>query len=291
MYGIPAFRLPKDIVQTEIDLLRRMGVEIVCDFVVGKTATVGALLGEGYEAVFVGSGAGFPIFAGIPGENLNGVLSANEYLTRSNLMRGYSPDYATPIMVKDKVAVLGGGNVALDAARTALRLGASEVRIVYRRSVEESPARDEELKHAEAEGVRLMWLTNAIEVLGNEQGWVCGLRCMKMALGEPGPDGRRRPFPVEGSEFDFPTDMVIVAYGNRPHPLVPRTTEGLAVASWGGIVADEVTGRTNLPGVYAGGDIVTGAATVIQAMGAGKRAAEAMDRYLSVKAGAPQGRS
>jgi glutamate synthase (NADPH/NADH) small chain len=287
MYGIPAFRLPKDIVQTEIELLRRMRVEIVCDFVVGKTATIADLLSEGYESVFIGSGAGFPIFASIPGENLNGVLSANEYLTRSNLMRGYRPDYATPIMVKDKVAVLGGGNVALDAARTALRLGASEVRIVYRRSVEEAPARDEELKHGEAEGLQLMWLNNAIEVLGSDQGWVRGLRCVKMALGEPGADGRRRPYPVEGSEFEFATDLVIVAYGNQPHPLVPRTTPGLTIAKWGGIVADEVTGQTSLEGVYAGGDIVTGAATVIQAMGAGKRAAEAIDKYLTTKHGAP----
>ena len=283
MYGIPAFRLPKEIVQTEIDLLRCMGVEIVCDFVVGKTATVQELLSEGYQAVFIGSGAGLPIFGDVPGENLNGVLSANEYLTRANLMRGYRADYATPVMVKDRVAVLGGGNVAMDAARTALRLGAKEVRVVYRRSVEEAPARDEELKHAEQEGIRLMWLTNAIEVLGDERGWVQGLRCVKMALGEPGADGRRRPHAVQGSEFEFPMDMVIVAYGNRPHPLVPRTTDGLAVTDWGGIVADEATGLTNLKGVYAGGDIVTGAATVIQAMGAGKRAAEAIDRYLQAR--------
>lgn len=282
-YGIPAFRLPKDIVQQEIELVRAMGVDIVCDFVVGKTATIEGLLEEGYEAVFIGSGAGLPILADIPGENFNGVLSANEYLTRANLMRGYDPDYATPIMIKERVAVLGGGNVAMDSARTALRLGAREVRIVYRRSIEEAPARDAELKHAEEEGVHFMWLTNAIEVLGDESGWVRGLRCVKMKLGEPGADGRRRPYPVEGSEFEFPTEMVIAAYGNRPHPLVPRSTSGLAVTRWGTIAADEVTGQTSLEGVYAGGDIVTGAATVIQAMGAGKRAAAAIDQYLSSK--------
>jgi len=291
MYGIPAFRLPKDIVHAEIDLLHQMGVGIERNFVVGKTATIEELFSEGYEAVFIGSGAGTPIFAGVPGENLNGVLSANEYLTRSNLMRGYSADYATPIMVKERVAVLGGGNVAMDAARTAMRLGARQVTLVYRRTIEEAPARAEELKHAEHEGLKFMWLTNSVEVLGNEHGWVCGLRCVRMELGEPGPDGRRRPFPVEGSEFDIPVDMVIVAFGNRPHPLVPQTTPGLEVTKWGTIAADEVTGATSLPGVYAGGDIVTGAATVIQAMGAGKRAAAAIDQYLQERharaAGAP----
>jgi glutamate synthase (NADPH/NADH) small chain len=288
-YGIPAFRLPKEIVHAEVNLLRRMGVEVVCDFVVGKTATLEQLLEEGYGAVFIGSGAGTPIFGGMPGENLNGVLSANEYLTRSNLMRGYDPDYATPVMVKDRVAVLGGGNVAMDSARTALRLGAEEVRIVYRRSVEESPAREAELEHAREEGIRFMWLTNAVEVLGSDEGWVRGLRCVKMQLGEPGADGRRRPFPVEGSEFEFRTDMVVVAYGNRPHPLVPRTTPGLEVSKWGTIVADELTGATSLEGVYAGGDIVTGAATVIQAMGAGKRAAAAIDEYLRGRRAAENG--
>ena len=200
-------------------------------------------------------------------------------------MRGYRADYATPIMLKDRVAVLGGGNVAMDSARTAMRLGASEVTLVYRRTIQEAPARVEELKHAEQEGLKFMWLTNSVEVLGNEQGWVRGLRCVRMELGEPGPDGRRRPYPVEGSEFDIPLDMVIVAFGNRPHPLVPRTTPGLEVSKWGTIVADEATGATSLPGVYAGGDIVTGAATVIQAMGAGKRAAAAMDDYLKGKSG------
>jgi glutamate synthase (NADPH/NADH) small chain len=283
LYGIPSFRLPKEIVHKEIDLLRRMGVEIICDFVVGKTATIEELMREGYAGVFIGTGAGTPIMAGVPGENLNGVLSANEYLTRVNLMRGYRADYATPVMVKDRVAVLGGGNVAMDSARVALRLGAKEVTIVYRRSIEESPARAAEQHHAEEEGIRFMWLTNAVEVLGDGKGWVAGLRCVKMELGEPGADGRRRPFPIKGSEFEMPMDLVIVAYGNRPHPLVPQSTPGLEIAKWGGIVVNEATGATCLPGVYAGGDIVTGAATVIQAMGAGKTAAEAMDEYLSGK--------
>jgi glutamate synthase (NADPH/NADH) small chain len=283
VYGIPAFRLPKDVVAHEVKLLRTMGVAIECDFVVGKTATIEDLLQEGYEAVFVGSGAGYPVFAGIPGENLNGVLSANEYLTRSNLMRAWNEEYATPIMVRDRVAVLGGGNVAMDAARTALRLGATDVALVYRRTIEESPARDGELEHAREEGIRFMWLTNAIEVLGDDEGWVSGLRCVRMQLGEPASDGRRRPFPVKGSEFEFPTDMVIVAYGNRPHPLVPLTTPGLRVTSRGTIVADEDTGLTSIEGIYAGGDIVTGAATVIQAMGAAKRAAAAIHKSLLEK--------
>jgi len=280
LYGIPSFRLPKEIVHKEIDLLRQMGVEIVCDFVVGKTATVQELMDEGHAAVFIGTGAGTPILAGVPGENLNGVLSANEYLTRVNLMRGYRADYATPVMVKDRVAVLGGGNVAMDSARVALRLGAKEVTIVYRRSVEESPARRAERHHAEEEGIRFMWLTNAVEIQGDDKGWVRGMRCIRMELGEPGTDGRRRPIPIEGSEFDMPMDLVIVAFGNRPHPLVPQSTPGLEIAKWGGIVTEEATGATCLEGVYAGGDIVTGAATVIQAMGAGKTAAASMDAYL-----------
>ncbi len=288
LYGIPSFRLPKEIVHQEIDLLRQMGVKIVTNFVVGKTATLPDLLAEGYRAAFIGTGAGTPIMAGIAGENFNGVLSANEYLTRVNLMRGYRADYSTPVMVRNRVAVLGGGNVAMDSARVALRLGAEQVRIVYRRSVEESPARVAELHHAQQEGVEFMWLTNAVEVLGQD-GWVRGLRCVKMELGEPGPDGRRRPYPVEGSDFEFETDLVIVAYGNRPHPLVPRTTEGLKVTKWGTIAADEGTGATSLEGVYAGGDIVTGAATVIQAMGAGKRAAAAINAYICGKGGRGNG--
>jgi glutamate synthase (NADPH/NADH) small chain len=281
MYGIPAFRLPKDIVLREIELLGRMGVELICDFVVGKTATIQELFREGYAAAFIGSGAGTPVMAEIPGENFNGVLSANEYLTRANLMRAYSADHATPIIMRKRVAVLGAGNVAMDSARTALRLGADEVHIIYRRTIEESPARAEELRHAQEEGLRFSWLTNAIAVLGDASGWVSGLRCIRMELGEPGADGRRRPYPVEGSEFEMPMDMVIAAYGNRPHPLVPMTTPGLKITPHGTIVADEVTGATSLEGVYAGGDIATGAATVIQAMGAGKRAAAAIDRYVT----------
>ena len=283
-YGIPAFRMPKDVVAREVELVRSMGVEIECDFVVGKTATIQQLFEEGYEAVFIGSGAGYPIFGGIPGENLNGVLSANEYLTRVNLMRGWRRDSETPVLLRDRVAVLGGGNVAMDAARTALRLGAGEVRIVYRRSVEEAPAREGELEHAQQEGIRLMWLTNAIEVLGDEAGWVRGLRCVRMELGEPGKDGRRRPLPIEGSQFDFATELLIVAYGNRPHPLIPQTTPDLEITEWGTITVDEASGQTNMEGVFAGGDIVTGAATVIQAMGAGKRAAAAINEYLLKKA-------
>jgi len=285
VYGIPEFRLPKAIVEKEIEYLRSMGIEIVTNFVVGKTASLVQLFEEGYRAVFVGSGAGLPTFAGIPGENLNGVLSANEYLTRVNLMKAYRPDYRTPVMVRRQVAVLGGGNVAMDAARTALRLGAEKVTLVYRRTIHEAPAREAELQHAEEEGIEFRWLASATEVLGDEEGWVRGLRCVRMELGEPGEDGRRRPYPVEGTEFEFPVDLVIVAYGNRPHPLVPRTTEGLKVSPRGTIVVQEGTGATSLEGVYAGGDIVTGAATVIQAMGAGKQAAAAIDEYLTEKYG------
>jgi len=280
-YGIPEFRLPKEIVRQEVDFVRSLGVRIVTDFVVGKTATVHELLQEGYRAVFIGSGAGLPIMAGIPGENLNGVLSANEYLTRVNLMRAYDERYETPVLTRRRVAVLGGGNVAMDSARTARRLGAEEVTIVYRRSEQECPARRAELHHAIEEGIQVRWLCNAVEILGDSNGWVRGLRCIRMKLGEPGPDGRRRPYPIEGTEFELPVEMVIVAYGNRPHPLVPQTTEGLKVGPRGTIEAQPGTGATSLPGVFAGGDIVTGAATVILAMGAGKDAARAIHRYLS----------
>ena len=281
VYGIPEFRLPKAIVQAEVDFVKSLGVELNTDFVVGKTATVPELLNEGFKAVFVGSGAGLPIMAGAPGENLNGVLSANEYLTRVNLMKAYRPDYQTPVHVKKRVAVLGGGNVAMDSARTALRLGADEVTIIYRRSEEECPARLAELHHAIQEGIKMMWLTNAVAFLSDGKGWVNGVRCQKMKLGEPDSDGRRRPYPIEGSEFEMPMDLIIVAYGNRPHPLVPQTTEGLKVSSHGTIVTEPGTGATSLKGVFAGGDIATGAATVILAMGAGKDAARAMDKYLS----------
>jgi len=284
-YGIPEFRLPKEIVGKEIDYLQSLGVEIETNFVVGKTASIQELFDEGYRSVFIGTGAGLPIFPHIEGENLNGVLSANEYLTRVNLMKAYRPDYQTPVTIRRRVAVLGGGNVAMDAARTARRLGAEEVTIVYRRSVEEAPARKAELKHAEEEGIKFKWLNNAVAILGDDEGWVNGLRCVEMELGEPGEDGRRRPYPIEGSEFGFPVEMVIVGYGNRPHPLVPQNTEGLEVTDWGTIQVEEGTGATSLEGVYAGGDIVTGAATVIQAMGAGKRSAAAIDQYILEKYG------
>jgi len=283
VYGIPEFRLPKAVVQAEVDFVKSLGVELHRDFVVGKTATIEELFEEGYKAVFIGSGAGLPIMAGVAGENLNGVLSANEYLTRVNLMKAYRQDHHTPVHIKGRVAVLGGGNVAMDSARTALRLGADEVTIIYRRSEAEAPARRAELEHAIEEGVVMRWLCNSVEFLGNEQDWVSGVRCVNMKLGEPGPDGRRRPFPIEGSEFVLPMDMVIVAFGNRPHPLVPQTTDGLKVSSHGTIIVEPGTGATSLKGVYAGGDIATGAATVIQAMGAGKEAARAMDEYLSGK--------
>jgi glutamate synthase (NADPH/NADH) small chain len=283
VYGIPEFRLPKEIVRQEVEFVKSLGVQINTNFVVGKTATLQELFQEGYEAIFIGSGAGLPIMAGFPGENLNGVMSANEYLTRTNLMKAYDDNYRTPVMIKRRVAVLGGGNVAMDAARTAMRLGAESVTLIYRRSAEECPARAAEVEHAKAEGLKIMWLTNGIEVLGDEKGWVGGMRCIKMKLGEPGPDGRRRPYPMEGSEFELELDLVIVAYGNRPHPLIPQTTDGLMVSDRGTIVAEAGSGATSLKGVYAGGDIVTGAATVILAMGAGKDAARAIDRYLSGK--------
>jgi len=283
VYGIPEFRLPKEIVRQEVEFVKSLGVQINTNFVVGKTATLQELFQEGYEAIFIGSGAGLPIMAGFPGENLNGVMSANEYLTRTNLMKAYDDNYRTPVMIKRRVAVLGGGNVAMDAARTAMRLGAESVTLIYRRSAEECPARAAEVEHAKAEGLKIMWLTNGIEVLGDEKGWVRGMRCIKMKLGEPGPDGRRRPYPMEGSEFELELDLVIVAYGNRPHPLIPQTTDGLMVSDRGTIVAEAGSGATSLKGVYAGGDIVTGAATVILAMGAGKDAARAINRYLSGK--------
>jgi len=280
MYGIPEFRLPKAIVQAEVDYVERLGVKIVYNAVIGRYLTVDQLLQE-YDAVFLGTGAGLPYFMNIPGENLNGVYSANEYLTRSNLMRAYKfPEYDTPIIKSRKVAVLGGGNVAMDAARTALRLGAEEVTVVYRRSRKEMPARIEEIAHAEEEGVNLQLLTNPVEILGDEEGWVRGMRCIRMELGEPDASGRRRPVPIEGSEFNIEVDTVVVSIGNGANPLVPQTTPGLETNKWGNIIADEKTCATSKPGVYAGGDIVIGAATVILAMGAGKVAAKAMHRYM-----------
>jgi len=286
MYGIPEFRLPKSIVQQEIDALKKLGVEVQVNMVVGSTITIDELMQEeGYEAVFVGSGAGLPYFLGIPGENLNGVYSANEFLTRTNLMRAYLfPQWDTPIHIGKRVAVVGAGNVAMDAARTALRLGAEEVHIVYRRSEAEMPARKEEIEHAREEGIKFSLLTNPVEILGNEKGWVTGLKCIKMELGEPDSSGRRRPVPIAGSELILPMDVVVVAVGQGPNPLIPRTTEGLETNKWGNIVADD-TGATSMLGVFAGGDVVTGAATVIKAMGAGKAAAEAIDDYIQSKKG------
>ena len=282
VYGIPEFRLPKEIVAREIDALRTMGVDIEVNTVVGKTVSVEELMREqGFEAVFIGSGAGLPRFMNIPGENLKGVYSANEFLTRVNLMKAYLPGSATPIQHARRVAVVGGGNVAMDAARSALRLGAEEVSIVYRRSLEELPARHEEVEHAMEEGIQFRLLTNPTEILGDESGFVRGMTCLRMKLGEPDASGRRSPVEIPGSEFLLECDCVIMAIGTSPNPLIKSTTEGLEVNRRGGIVVEENTGKTSLDGVYAGGDAVTGAATVILAMGAGKTAAKAIDEYLS----------
>ena len=281
MYGIPEFRMPKDIVQTEVEYVRSLGVEIRLDSVVGKTVTVDELLENGYDAVFLGTGAGLPMFLNIPGENLNGVYSANEFLTRTNLMKAYLfPEYDTPLKAVNRVAVIGGGNVAMVSARCALMLGAEEVHIVYRRSRAEMPARLEEAENAEEEGIIFKFLTNPKQFLGNEKGWVVGMECYQMELGEPDASGRRRPVVIPGSEFVIDVDTVIVALGTTPNPLVSTTTRGLETTKQGTVVADEETGRTTKPGVWAGGDIVTGAATVISAMGAGRRAAAAIDAYL-----------
>ena len=280
VYGIPEFRLPKAIVQKEVDGLKALGVTIATDTVVGRTITVDELMEEqGFEAVFIGSGAGLPMFMNIPGVNYKGVLSANEFLTRINLMKAYQPGSATPVQHGKKVAVVGGGNVAMDAARCARRLGA-EVTIVYRRTEAELPARKEEVEHAKEEGIQFRFLTNPLEILADDQGWVRSIRCQEMALGEPDASGRRRPVPVEGSEMELPMDCVIMALGTSPNPLIKSTTEGLETQKWGGIVADADTGLTSRPGVYAGGDAVSGAATVILAMGAGKTAASTIDRQL-----------
>ncbi len=287
VYGIPEFRLPKEIVQREVDYVARLGVEIRTNFVVGKTATVDELMNEqGYQAVFLGNGAGLPYFMNIPGENLNGVYSANEFLTRVNLMKAYLfPEYDTPIKRGRRVVVVGGGNVAMDSARTALRLGAEEVYIVYRRSRLEMPARGEEIENAEEEGIRFKLLTNPVHISANEDGWVRAMDCQRMELGEPDASGRRRPIPIAGSEFELPLDIVVIAVGNGANPLVASTTNDLKTNKWGYIVADDQTGQTSRPGVFAGGDIVTGAATVILAMGAGKRAALAIDEYLEAGKG------
>ena len=285
MYGIPEFRLPKNVVKSEIDNLVRLGVEIKTNMVVGKATSVDELMEEeGYDAVFIGTGAGLPYFLNIPGENLLGVYSANEFLTRSNLMKAYDfPEYHTPVKVGKRVAVLGAGNVAMDASRTALRLGAEESIIVYRRSREEMPVRHEELEHAEEEGVKFQLLTNPVEIIGDEKGLVTGMKCLRYELGEPDASGRRSPVPIPGSEFILEVDTVVVSIGQGPNPLVTKSTPGLDLNKRGNIVADPETMATSKPGVFAGGDIVTGAATVILAMGAGKTAAKAIDEYLKNK--------
>ena len=292
VYGIPEFRLPKAIVQKEVDNLTAMGVDMETNTVIGKTLTIDELFEQGFEAVFVGSGAGLPNFMNIPGEAYKGVYSANEFLTRSNLMKAYKADPVTPIMKGGNVAVVGGGNVAMDAARTALRLGADKVYIVYRRSLEELPARREEVEHAMEEGIEFKLLNNPVEILGYnnpddkrdpKNGFVTGMKCIRMELGEPDEKGRRRPVPVPGSEFVLDVNTVIIAIGTSPNPLIKSTTKGLEVNKKGGIVVEEGTGLTSREGVYAGGDAVTGAATVISAMGAGKAAAKAIDEYLSNK--------
>ncbi len=283
VYGIPEFRLPKAIVQQEIDTLKALGVHVETNMVIGKVLSVDELMEDGgFEAVFIGSGAGLPRFMGIPGENLKGVYSANEYLTRVNLMKAYREDSTTPIQAARRVAVVGGGNVAMDAARCAMRLGADEVTIVYRRSMEELPARAEEVEHAEEEGVQFRLLTNPVEILADDNRCVAGLRCVEMELGEPDASGRRRPVEKSDSEFTVEADCVIMAIGTSPNPLIKSTTAGLETQKWGGIIADE-NGLTSRPGVYAGGDAVTGAATVILAMGAGKTAAAAIDEYIQNK--------
>lgn len=292
VYGIPEFRLPKSIVQKEVDTLKALGVDIETNVVIGKTITVDELFEDGYEAVFIGSGAGLPRFMGIPGESLRGVYSANEFLTRNNLMKAYRDGSDTPIMKAKKVAVVGGGNVAMDAARTALRLGAEKVSIVYRRSMDELPARREEVEHAMEEGIEFNLLTNPTKIIGYENaedkrdpknGTVIGMECLKMELGEPDERGRRSPVEIPGSEFEMDVDCVIMSIGTSPNPLIKSTTDGLEVNRRGGIIVEEDSGKTTKDGVWAGGDAVTGAATVILAMGAGKSAAESIDKYLSEK--------
>ena len=284
MYGIPEFRLPKAIVQQEIDGLKKMGVDFECNMVIGKVLTIDELMSEyGYEAVFVGSGAGLPRFMGIPGEILKGVSSANEFLTRSNLMKAYLPTSKTPIRAGKKVAVVGGGNVAMDAARSALRLGADTVYIVYRRGMAELPARKEEVEHAEEEGIIFKTLCNPVEILSDDEGFVKAITCVEMELGEPDASGRRRPIEKKGSEFTMDVDTVIMSLGTSPNPLIRSTTPGLETNKHGCIVTEGDEGKTSREGVYAGGDAVTGAATVIKAMGAGKAAAKAIDEYIQNK--------
>ncbi|MFA5399579.1 MAG: NADPH-dependent glutamate synthase [Dehalococcoidia bacterium] len=281
MYGIPEFRLPKNVVQSEVDYVKSLGVDIQLDSVMGKLATVDELLEKDYDAVFLGTGAGLPMFLGIPGENLNGVYSANEFLTRVNLMKAYLfPEYDTPIKIGKQVAVIGGGNVAMDSARCALRLGANKVYIIYRRSRTEMPARHEEVENAEEEGIIFKFLTNPKQIIGDDKGWVKAMECYEMELGEPDASGRRRPITKQGSEFIIDVDVVVIALGTTPNPLIPSTTKGLEVTKHGTVVADEQSGKTVKDRVWAGGDVVTGAATVISAMGAGKRAAASIHEFL-----------
>ena len=286
MYGIPEFRLPKDLVLREIETVKREGVRIETDMVIGRVLSLDELMQQGFEAIFVGSGAGLPAFMNIPGENYNGVYSANEFLTRVNLMKAYKfPETDTPVKVGRNVAVIGGGNVAMDAARCAKRLGAENVSIIYRRSEAELPARREEVHHAKEEGIEFRLLENPTRILGDEKGWVSGIECVNMELGEPDASGRRRPVAVKGSEHEYEMETVVVAIGTTPNPLIKMTTPGLDVQKWGGIIVNEETGATSREGVYAGGDAVTGAATVILAMGAGKKAAAAIDRFIKSKHG------
>ncbi|MBN1299071.1 MAG: NADPH-dependent glutamate synthase [Actinobacteria bacterium] len=283
VYGIPEFRLPKSIVSGEVEYVKSLGVEIKLNCIIGKTFTIDELLENGYESIFIGTGAGLPYFLGIPGENLNGVYSANEYLTRVNLMKGYLfPQWDTPVKRAGIVSVIGGGNVALDSARTALRLGARKVYLIYRRTEVEMPGRIEEIKHAREEGVDMVFLTNPVEIKG-ENGWIKKLVCIRMELGEPDDSGRRRPIPVPNSEYEIDTEIAVIAIGQGPNPVLTQTSPDIALNKWGNIIADS-SGKTSKKGVFAGGDIVTGAATVILAMGAGKNAAKAMDQYLKTRA-------
>ncbi|MGD9824630.1 FAD-dependent oxidoreductase, partial [Desulfobacter sp.] len=283
VYGIPEFRLPKEIVASEVATLEKMGAIIECNTVIGATITVDELFAEGYDAVYIGVGAGLPKFMDLPGENLIGIYSANEYLTRTNLMKGYLfPKYDTPIARGKNVVIIGAGNVAMDSARTAMRLGADSVKVVYRRSREEMPARNEELHHAEEEKIEFVLLTNPTRFLGDENGRLTGMECLKMELGEPDASGRRRPMAIEGSEFKIDCDLVVVALGSNANPLLTNTTPDLALNKWGNIIADPSNGKTSKRGVWAGGDIVTGAATVILAMGAGRAAANSIHAYLTL---------
>ena len=283
VYGIPEFRLPKEIVYSEVNFLERLGAKVECNVVVGKTVSLDELFEQGYDAIFVGVGAGLPRFLDIPGENLIGIYSANEYLTRANMMKAYLfPEYDTPIARGKDVAVFGAGNVAMDSARTAMRLGADRVRIVYRRSREEMPARAAEIHHAEEEGIEFYFLTAPTRFFGNENGRLEGMECLKMELGEPDESGRRRPVPIKGSEFELECDLAVIAVGAGPNPLLTKSTEGLALNKWGYLIADPETGKTTKKGVWAGGDIVTGSATVILAMGAGRKASESIHNYLKL---------